>query len=193
MSCPAHAFLYEDWDDEPEQEARSGNPAPASWWEDDSPRPNYLPSPAKHGGSTEHALVRVAAAIREVAPTSVLQVAIEEARERFRLRSLESDDEGVATSPETLDRAIAFVRQTAAIAFERHGIDIDVPKILPGPDGSVDILWRSPRYDMLVNIPADTETLADFYGDKLDGLTIKGTFRPEIHHDGIVGWLTDRA
>ena len=85
----------------------------------------------------------------------------------------------------TFYRAAQFLRKTAEVAGSR----LPLPDVLPVPDGSIDILWRNPKFELLINVPPTTEVEGDFYGKSSSNLEIKGKFIPEIHHVGILSWL----
>ncbi len=42
------------------------------------------------------------------------------------------------------------------------GSILDAPNILPGPDNSIDLHWDYPKYEILINIPADPMAEASF-------------------------------
>jgi hypothetical protein len=67
-------------------------------------------------------------------------------------------------SQETLDRAVAFLRMHVERLWRSYGVRAPIPAIGPGPDGSVDIFWELAPWQLLVNIPANPNALATFYG-----------------------------
>jgi hypothetical protein len=102
------------------------------------------------------------------------------------------DDAGsLAINPRTWERAVTFLRASSLRLLQECGMHLEVPQILPGPAGSVDVHWQNDHFLMLINIrPAGP---SDFYGETRDGLTIKGTFIPETHDQGILSWLKQRT
>ncbi|MBI4661430.1 MAG: hypothetical protein HY735_21620 [Verrucomicrobia bacterium] len=70
---------------------------------------------------------------------------------------------------------------------------IPPPKILPGPDGSIDVHWKTKTCELLVNVPAGSNQRADFYGDDYGSLRIKGTIDPENPSSGLLFWLTSKV
>jgi hypothetical protein len=42
---------------------------------------------------------------------------------------------------------------------------VEAPKILPGPHGSIDLHWKMPKRELLINIPANPEEPGSYYGD----------------------------
>jgi hypothetical protein len=105
--------------------------------------------------------------------------------------NLEDDWDGegsVGFSKITFNRAADFLRRYATGAWKRAGTIIPVPEILPGPDGSIDILWKTEGYELLVNIPAENK-LASFYGDDLRDANIKGTFDASVENLGLLEWF----
>ena len=102
------------------------------------------------------------------------------------------DDEGAqAYSEEVWERAVEFVRTSATRVRDRFGRVIDAPAILPGPDGSIDLHWNYPSYELLINIPADPVQMAGFYGDDRGQVTIKGTFPRTAPNEGVFLWLAN--
>jgi len=105
---------------------------------------------------------------------------------------LEVDDEEARTpyAEETWKRAGEFLKRYAIWLGDTRGVVLDAPDILPGPDGSIDLHWDYPGYEMLINIPADATTEAGFYGDDRAGTSIKGKFDANTINDGLLLWLT---
>jgi hypothetical protein len=100
------------------------------------------------------------------------------------------DGEGGQTySEETWKRATGLLSRYATQMWQVFGRLMDAPKILPGPDGSIDIHWKSANSEMLVNLPADPSELASFYGDDYGSARIKGSFDPDILNLGLLSWF----
>jgi hypothetical protein len=104
------------------------------------------------------------------------------------------DGEGSpAYERETLDRAVKFV---ATVAREYYGLArraVPAPRIMPGPDGSIDVAWRTAKRELLINIPADKAKRPDFYGDtgnRGGAETIKGTLDLTSSNLWLLIWLT---
>lgn len=77
-------------------------------------------------------------------------------------------DEGELFNSATLKSAIKFLTDYAFWVYDKQGFVIPIPKIYPGPDGSIDLLWKKDQYKLLVNIKPYPKTFATFYG-KSDG------------------------
>lgn len=104
------------------------------------------------------------------------------------------DGEGaLAYSNEVWERAVRFVRRYALKSYERFGSIVNAPRILPGPNGSIDVHWKEKNFELLVNIPTDPKELASFYGDDYSAARIKGTFDPESENVGLIFWLTQHT
>jgi hypothetical protein len=52
-----------------------------------------------------------------------------------------------------------------------------LPKILPGPSGSIDLYWKSPILELLVNVHRDLHEETTYYGRRKDGAEIEGTIK----------------
>ena len=104
----------------------------------------------------------------------------------------ECDDDVLAYSRESLDRAIVFLRAQASQFRKMYNSHAPVPQIGPGPDGSVDLHWKQKSWELLVNIPSKNNEMASFYGDDYGVQIIKGTLEPRIFNYGIIAWLTHK-
>lgn len=87
------------------------------------------------------------------------------------------------------ERAYKFVMHSAIEALKGYSVVIQAPKILPGPDGSIDIHWKTDTRELLVNIPKSSNELAQFYGDDYGSLQIKGTIDPDNPSSALLMWL----
>lgn len=94
---------------------------------------------------------------------------------------------------DTRDRAVEFLVRHALWLWHENHVAIPVPAIGPGPNGSIDIHWKSARYDLLVNIRRDASEPAAFYGDDLDKISIKGTLDPSAYNRGLLIWFMGKA
>ena len=88
------------------------------------------------------------------------------------------DDEGsIACSQKTFATAVTFVIKYCEAVWEEESVLIDAPTILPGPKGSIDLLWDKTDYRLLINIHPDPDVIASFYGDNRTQVPhIKGDF-----------------
>jgi hypothetical protein len=94
-------------------------------------------------------------------------------------------------SEATLDRAVAFVNAHTERLWDMYLVQPPIPSIGPGPEGSIDIHWKQPTWELLVNIPADVDKMASFYGDNYRTQKIKGSLDPEYFNLGIAEWLAN--
>ncbi len=100
------------------------------------------------------------------------------------------DDQGSSGYEEdTWRRACDFLVRHADFARESLGRDLPVPRILPGPQGSIDVHWKMPRFELLVNIPKDASKPATFYGDDFGKSSIRGNLNPAEAIPGLIVWL----
>lgn len=94
---------------------------------------------------------------------------------------------------ETWLRAVAFLVDNALGFLEEQGETIPAPKLRKGPAGSIDLHWREPDRDLLINIPAQEGSAADYYGDdRAGGHIVKGTLDPAEDNFWLLMWLTKR-
>ena len=106
---------------------------------------------------------------------------IDPAIARIRDLSLLEDDwdgEGNRSiPPEVIDLGIVFLRKAIRILSHPGNPLPPTPSVGPGPQGSLDIIWESTSFRVLVNL-AETGK-ATYYGEDSLGATYKGSFRPE--------------
>lgn len=89
------------------------------------------------------------------------------------------DDEGSLPIAEaTWVVAASFLRCQASVYWKHHLAVIPVPHITPGSDGSIDIHWKTDRFELLVNIGNGPEFPVGFYGDDYWRSKIKGNLDP---------------
>lgn len=94
-----------------------------------------------------------------------IEDAIREAQSILDLRDDWDEAGSVAYAESTLNRAIDFLRHNALSLWESCCLRVPAPVIGPGPDGSIDIHWKTSARTLLVNIKADSSKPASFYGD----------------------------
>ena len=88
------------------------------------------------------------------------------------------DTEGSKSFLETTWKAAAiFLIEYSKQVNNTFGYVIDVPKIYPGPNGSIDIDWETSNYGLIINI-ADGGDLATYYGDNKNRQMTEGVFNP---------------
>lgn len=115
--------------------------------------------------------------------------AIEKAQYILTLQDDYDGEGSLGYSPKTFKRAESFLKAYAETFFEKFNLLLPLPKILPGPDSSIDILWKNDECELLINFPADPKVPAAFYGDRKEGLSIKGHLIPSINNPGLLEWL----
>lgn len=96
---------------------------------------------------------------------------------------------------ETLDRATDFLRRTATHAWVSYRARARAPRIAPGPDGSIDILWKTGVRELLVTIPVAAEDLVTYYGndraqpDAPIRNSVEGVLELEARNDWLLLWV----
>jgi hypothetical protein len=95
------------------------------------------------------------------------------------------DKDFVPCSKATVERAKEFLSAYASARVKKSFL----PKVLPGPHGSIDIHWKNKKRELLVNIPADPEKPATFYGDDFGAVNIHGSARIGEIEELIACWL----
>ncbi|MEJ7684313.1 MAG: hypothetical protein WKG06_41980 [Segetibacter sp.] len=87
------------------------------------------------------------------------------------------DDQGSkGYSKETFCQACSFIVKYFTWVWDEFRIIPDAPELLPGPNGSIDILWQNDKYELLVNCKEAPDNIATFYGDDKNKTKIEGEF-----------------
>lgn len=113
-----------------------------------------------------------------------------------RILELPDDWDGEGTprySERALQRASSYLLRSAVRYWRKYQKHLFVPRILPGPDGNIDLHWKTPERELLISIPADPAELAAYYGDdRKDGTdnAIRGrSLDTSEYNDWIFAWL----
>ncbi len=91
----------------------------------------------------------------------------------------------------TWRRATDFLLNNSLRLLEYFGVSISPPTIDPGPNGSIDLHWKTPTHELLVNIPAVNGELAGYYGDSRAGRVTKGSLDTSAPNQWLLMWLTE--
>jgi hypothetical protein len=78
-------------------------------------------------------------------------------------------------SQNTWISAIRFLVDYATTLYADFNIKIEPPKIYEGPKGSIDMIWETHRYRLVVNIDKEGES-GMFYADNYKDQKSEGTF-----------------
>jgi hypothetical protein len=110
-------------------------------------------------------------------------------------RMLEWDDNwdgdgSPAYDEATLARAADFLMRSSIALWADFRLNSPVPEIAPGPDGSLDLDWQTANRELLVNIPADLDKPATFYGDDKVNTKLKGILDTSADNVWLLMWLT---
>lgn len=89
------------------------------------------------------------------------------------------DNEGSeGYSVDTWIGASLFLLEYAHQIYAKSGNCIDIPKIYPSSNGSIDIDWETETYGLIVNIAKGGE-LGTYYGDNKAKQMTEGIFNPK--------------
>jgi hypothetical protein len=101
-------------------------------------------------------------------------------------------EEATAISEETWRRATEFLSRNAQSLWREHGVRIEAPRIVPVPDGTLDIHWKVAKRELLVNIPAKTGERAKYYGDDGAGHhVVEGDLDTAAANHWLLMWLSE--
>jgi hypothetical protein len=116
--------------------------------------------------------------------------AIDSSRQILELKDDWDEHGGEPYLEETWARAKNFLLQQAKLARENLRREMAPPAILPGPGGSIDLHWKTNRFELLVNIPREATQPATFYGDDYGAVCIRGNINTSEDALGLIGfWL----
>lgn len=127
------------------------------------------------------------------ADSAVADEDVELATELRRVKGIlgRLDDEGRPLySRDAFNLAQIFLEAQSAKAKKMYSVFAPVPDIGPGPNGSIDLHWKSQNRELLVNIPADKP--AAYYGDDYGVGKHRGTLDPKTSDFGIILWLMSK-
>lgn len=173
-------------------------PSPPPTRECPHPREGFFQRPDPHKlRDAAHELRNVIAQFRSVRlgvqhPLEDVDKVIHASR---AILELKKDWDGEGASPiaeETWKRTVTFLRRNVLILWEKHGIRIESPSIVPLNDGSLDIHWKVVRRELLVNIPPDPGKRATYYGDnRQGGNVVEGDLDINAYNHWLLVWLTE--
>lgn len=115
-----------------------------------------------------------------------LQAELERAEAKLEYIGGAEEEEVPVYSKDAFRRASIFLKAQSAQFRKMYYVPAPFPDIGPGPDGSIDLHWKRNNWELLVNIPADSNELAAFYGDNYGTHKIKGSFDPTTFDYGII-------
>lgn len=113
--------------------------------------------------------------------------------ERSRcIEQLEIDwnDEGAQGYSHLTWQRTAYFAAIQANAARDAGVSIGVPIIAPADHGSIDIHWQNNGRDLLINVPADPQKPATYYGASQAGETTSGLLDPRAARGDLLLWLS---
>jgi hypothetical protein len=104
---------------------------------------------------------------------------------------LEEDWDGEGSSAynaATWQKAVDFLVRNALHVWQSQQLRLEAPRISPGPDGSIDLHWKTSQRELLINIPAEEDQLASFYGDNKAGQIVKGFLHISKGNQWLLMW-----
>jgi len=125
-----------------------------------------------------------------VSPLADLFHAIDASRRILDLADDWDDAGSPAFQEATWQKAADFLRRQAIALWDRRGLILPVPQILPGPASSIDIHWQSSRRELLLNVPSDNAAPITFYGDDYAQDKKKGQIENGALDLDLFAWLT---
>ncbi|GEM_PF-5796755 len=123
-------------------------------------------------------------------PLSHLRDCLKKSTQLLGLANGWDGEDGRPISKLTWRRAVEFVIGQAQSHWLASSRRMDPPDLTPVPDGSIDVHWDYTNYELLVNIPSGTATIASFYGDNRRSTKIEGEFDLSSPLPGLALWLT---
>lgn len=115
---------------------------------------------------------------------------IDASREIVNLRDNWDGEGATGYSDETWKRATDFLRSLMLLVLYETDAGRQVPRINPADQGSIDLFWKSAERQLLINVPADADAPASYYGQDRYGNTISGLMHTGSPPLALAGWLT---
>lgn len=134
---------------------------------------------------------RTVGEVWEALPETLIDIRrlIEASRSLLTLPPNWDDENAKPIEEKTWKRAAKFLSRYALRLWKIEGNTIRPPDIMPVPDGTIDIHWDRPEFELLVNIPCGDNDMAEFYGDDRGCISIKGEFDSSQLNEGLIHWL----
>lgn len=128
---------------------------------------------------------------KQTAPriSSKIEAAIQSSRKMLEWAD-DWDEEGSQKfEAATWKRAVHWLRATARAFHRLQGVWIEPPRILPGPEGSIDIHWKNAGRELLVNFPENAAEPVEYYGSGGASDVIKGKLDGAQASAWVLVWL----
>lgn len=106
-----------------------------------------------------------------------LKGVVEKSRHILELEDNWDDEEAESYSENVWENVLTFVVNLHLTAFKVFIVELDYPKIYPGPNGSIDITWKADTYEVLVNFPVNETDEITYYGEDNRSSKFKGSFK----------------
>jgi hypothetical protein len=126
---------------------------------------------------------------RTIDPLANLIMVAHKAKGMLELPDNWDDAGSPAIRRDTFLRALLLLLLHAALILMRHSVVIPTPRISPGPDGSIDLHWKTRRRELLISIPQDLREPAAYYGDNFGSDKKKGAIQPNVLDLELFAWL----
>lgn len=102
--------------------------------------------------------------------------AITESKYILKLEDDWDDDGAKSYKAATWTKAIIFLINYSNWTFNKLNKKLSTPRILQGPNGSIDIYWKNSNFLFLMNIPEEGD--ATYYGEDYKKNKCEGAFDP---------------
>jgi hypothetical protein len=119
--------------------------------------------------------------------------AIESSRAMLNLEDDWDGEGSLGYAEETWRRAVGIAIESAISFLLTHDEAVPTPAFSKGPDGSVDVVWRSGSRKVMINVPAEEDEPITYHGfdREISQREIKAILDPVDHNKWIVVWLTE--
>jgi hypothetical protein len=121
-----------------------------------------------------------------------VSAAVQASREFLEFGEGWDGEEALEISEDTWRRATAFLLRNAQSLWSEHGVRTEAPRIVPVPDGTLDIHWKVAKRELLVNIPSQAGERAKYYGDDGGGRhVVEGDLDTSAANHWLLMWLSE--
>jgi hypothetical protein len=118
-----------------------------------------------------------------------LRKALDKSRSILDLKDNWDDAGSIGYAESTWTRMQGFLMTNAIKLWRSHKTCFDPPKILAGPEGSIDLHWKTDDRELLINIPARSEEPIAYYGDDRAEGTENAVRGKDLESSTDAGWI----
>jgi hypothetical protein len=102
-----------------------------------------------------------------------------------------NEEGALPVSKNVWERASMFLWNHAEALVNYSGLILDTPDIAPNPDGGIGFYWKTGNYELLINVPSNSNNEIGYYGDDRNWSNrIKGKTSHFTIDKLLIAWFT---